>query len=492
MIQGYPGIPSVFPGDSLHLHVSTDAPQFRVDFYRQGQALEFLKSSHWLTGQNFPPGTSDLDWGWPKYQFSIPGNWRSGVYIAILIEGDGHGNARTNSPAISDGRSARALFVVKSVTPGQTAHILYKLPLFTYQAYNEPSPNASFYDGSSKVTLRRPGGGTGATPWDAVTDVYDSTSPRQTFIHWDAIFITWLEKNGYVIDYCTDLDVHENIANFLSSYRLLLSVGHDEYWSEEERGNVEAFIQNGGNVAFFSANTCWWRVHVVDNNTAIVCDKSVHQGDNVAFDQWLRFNPETKFTGVSYQHAGGWWDGPRDALGYTVQHADHWLYNGTGIAEGVVFGADERLVGYECDGALHSEFFGTKIANQSDGTPYNFLILGFAPLGPGWEDRFDGANAAATMGIHTRNGIVFTAATVDWGRVLSQWATSRGGNYPQRIGAPYLQTRSYSGTSSRRLRHARCRGKHFCSLLREHAKPIPRRGLSLSMEDLESNGASAR
>ena len=54
MIQGYSDQQSVIPGETLTLHVSTDAPQFRVDFYRQGQTLVFKQSSGWLTGQHLP------------------------------------------------------------------------------------------------------------------------------------------------------------------------------------------------------------------------------------------------------------------------------------------------------------------------------------------------------------------------------------------------------------------------------------------------------
>src|SRR5207247_2633147 len=59
----------------------------------------------------------------------------------------------------ADGRSAKALFVVRSATLGKTARILYKVPLFTYQAYNETGANGSLYSGAPKVTLRRTGGG---------------------------------------------------------------------------------------------------------------------------------------------------------------------------------------------------------------------------------------------------------------------------------------------------------------------------------------------
>src|SRR5438270_13681338 len=94
MIQGYPDRPSVLPGGALTLHVSTDAPQFRVDFYRQGQTLVFMGNlgGEWMAGQNVPQGRPNQDWGWPSYAFPIPGDWPSGAYIAIFIEGDANGN----------------------------------------------------------------------------------------------------------------------------------------------------------------------------------------------------------------------------------------------------------------------------------------------------------------------------------------------------------------------------------------------------------------
>jgi hypothetical protein len=422
MIRAYPNQSSIFAGQTLTLHVSTDRPKFRVSFYRQGQSLKLMQSSGWMVGQNFPLGLADKDWGWPGYVFSIPADWPSGAYIAMFHEGDSNG-VEVSAPdaTTADARDSKALFVVKNPQPGKSTCILYKVPLFTYQAYNEvvPRDGSSLYTGAGKVTLRRPGGGTGGTPWDFAPypDVYDTTSPRQTFAHWDAPFISWLEANGYTVDYCTDLDVHQNAHNILASYHVLLSVGHDEYWSAPLRQHVESFIRGGGNVAFFSGNTCWWRVHVEDNDTAITCDKSKHQGDAVEFDQWYRVDPENKVTGVSYRNGGGDWLGERDPAGYTVELANHWVYKGTKLQNGEVFGADERVVGYEADGALfHVGSSGFKEPDATDGTPADFVILGTYAL-PSWSAQ-DLSNRQATMGLYTNVGKVFTAATVDWARVL--------------------------------------------------------------------------
>jgi hypothetical protein len=67
-------------------------------------------------------------------------------------------------------------------------------------------------------------------------DYYDAMSPRQTFAHWHARFIQWLAQNGYSPEFCTDFDLHRE-PDLCRRYRLVLSVGHDEYWSEPMRRN---------------------------------------------------------------------------------------------------------------------------------------------------------------------------------------------------------------------------------------------------------------
>jgi hypothetical protein len=266
--------------------------------------------------------------------------------------------------------------------------------------------------------VHRPGGGIGGTPWDLGNfDPFDPTTPRQTFAHWDAPFIAWLERTGYRVDYCTDLDIHGDAGpELLRGYRLLLSVGHDEYYSDSMRTNVEHFVRSGANVAFFGGNTCWWRITFDDEFSF----RRVNNWSDVPDPD----HPENSLTGVSFRN-GGERDIDRNPLpvGYQAQHTDHWVYEGTGLCDGDRFGdrPDEYLVGYECDGA---HFDRARLARGlpvrptgDDGTPESFTILGVGDLSiSGWGR----GNRAATMGLLTNGGTVFTAATTDWPRVLAR------------------------------------------------------------------------
>ncbi|MCM2392090.1 N,N-dimethylformamidase beta subunit family domain-containing protein [Streptomyces albipurpureus] len=460
MIEGYVGRESVTAGGILALHVSTDAPIYRVRFYRLGNELELVRESVWQPGtlhsppphpDGHPAGASPaVDWNWPSVEFSIPDSWRTGIYLAHFIEG---GPGCEDSPPVLDGSTIegfeREFFIVRPRQPGKLSRILYKKSTFTRHAYNRSDRRdeeraASLYDNpvylrgedgggpGHQVSLHRPGG---------VIDL----------AYWDAPFISWLERSGYAVEYCTDLDLHENPA-LLTGYDLVLSVGHDEYWSQAMRTQVEDFVRAGGNVAFFSANTCWWRIHSIDGNSAFRSDTDHRVGDEYphlpATDQWWPPEPhgvgapENTLTGVSFRNGGMWassdgsWPGDRPRAGYSVQHAEHWVFEGTGLRDGSnggiqdALGAGTPLIGYECDGAA---FFydaqGVARASGADGTPDSFLILGIHLLQPVHHDfhRFKHGHwnctvrepsitspRAATMGVFTAGGTVFTAGTTDW------------------------------------------------------------------------------
>jgi hypothetical protein len=491
MIRGYADDTSAFPGQTITFHVAADSPrQFRIDFYRQGATLEFKLSSDWMNAPAGDDHEPDQDWGvdatrsdgkfvagWPPFPFTVPFDWPSGAYIAMFVEGDGHGNSDPNQqPPIdtstADARSGKALFVVKNPLPGRLSQVLYKLPLFTYQMYNltvYTGIDGQLHGGAAYpsdktprfwVTLRRPGGGTGGTPWDVVyccggdppnQDPLDLGSYRQTFVHYDAKMISWLESNGYRVDYCTDMDIHrDDDLSLLSPYALVLSVGHDEYYSTEMRNHLEAYIANGGNMAFFSGNACNRRLifPVIDDNGQPDLSLPPARYDGGPHD--LRFitrdsawatvpwdqepnapgRPEDSLTGVGFPH-GGERNYPVPAndlqkVGYTVQYTTYWPFEQSGLADGDTFGKELCIVGYECDGAPFDKNAPPPVAPLFSGSGGSVGLLalytppGLVILGTGDTSVWPNQNGAATMAVYSNTGTVFTGATTDWARPLAQ------------------------------------------------------------------------
>jgi hypothetical protein len=427
MIQGYPEESSPFPGDTIVVRASTDAPWFRIDAYRQSETLKYVSSSGWLAGTFAADHRNEDDWGkdgiapdgnfaagWAAFRYHVPGDWPSGVYILMFVEGDANQTPRSPLPdtSSSDARTGKAMIVVKNPQPGIISQVLYKVPLFTYQAYNAVGGNSIYQ--RHDVHFHRPGGGTGGTPWDAWNfDPFDGTSsPRQVFAHWDAPFIAWLESAGYRIDYCTDLDVHRDGMALLANYALVLSVGHDEYYSEPMRHALETFRNAGGNIAFFSGNTCWWRAEFDQADRLLMLGQQTIQNWSGAVGR-----PEDSLTSVSYRNAGEG-DQVRPRVGYTAQHTEQWPFEGTALHQGDGLGDRDGIVGYECDGAPCAVPGPLPIEptfnNLNDGTPSGLMILGTADT-----NSFSGpqGNHTATMGMYSQSGTIFTGATTDWPRV---------------------------------------------------------------------------
>lgn len=424
MIRGYPEPVSVAAGDVIKLRISADEPVVHVAVHRLGAGQPPVAVLGPLPAEHYPDGPCHEPWDWPAHRLVTDGAWRSGVYVASLhpCRGGDHGACLPAERPPVDARDGRILFVLRPAPGSAPAPLLYKIPLSTYHAYNATGGGSLYLGGSldphtglRTVTLSRPGGGTGGDlSFPEAVDVYDPDTPREGVAHWDLPFLTWLERAGYVADVCTDLDLDRD-PGLLDGHAALVGAGHDEYWTAGTREAVEGFVRRGGSAAFFSGNLCFWRVQL-DGDRLTCRHPPVATAD---CDQWWRIRSETALSGVSYRNGGGWWTGPRDPVGYTVVDSGHWVYEGTDLADGDVFGAEQRLVGYECDAAPLDLRDSRRIrVVPMPGEPAVHL-LGVARLGPGWQDRPHRERAAATMVTSEPGGVVFTAGTTDWPRLLA-------------------------------------------------------------------------
>ncbi len=408
-VTGYCWPQSIAAGGTVALHLSSaGARDVSVEVARVGGTRDIVWSDTIAAGQHPTPlHAYSQGCGWPAAAtLAIGSDWRSGYYEVVLtIDVDG----KT--------RRDHAFFVVRPRADSSNT-ILLELATNTWHAYNDFGGH-NLYTGATTVSLQRPMSRgylykpSGAGRRVATTHPPDpdmNTHVGYLRFHrlsgyagsagwpdWELPFLQWAEREGYGVDLCTNADLEDH-PTMLASYRLLLSVGHDEYWSGQMRDTVEGFIADGGNVAFFSGNTSFWQVRMEDHTpqgpaASMVGYKGQFKDDPVfgtdrigeltsIWSDHVIGRPENQMTGVSFARGGYHRIGKRvtNGLGgYIIHRADHWLFDGTGIGYGDVLGADATIVGYECDGCAFTYVDGLPYPTGEDGTPESFVILGTAP-----------------------------------------------------------------------------------------------------------------
>jgi hypothetical protein len=461
MLDGYCWPQSALPGEEIALHVSSSGP-FGIEVAREGGERGVVWRADAVAGIEHlvPPHASAEGCGWPP-TVTIPVDeaWRSGFYSVRLT---------------TDDEDAHAFFAVQ---PAATrAPILLVLSTSTANAYNDWG-GPSLYTGGTRVSFERPlARGFLAKPepaarkaqalpdrealgyfaWASEHDL-SPWSGGAGWWTWERPFVAWAEREGFSIDVAVSQDLEEH-PDVLDGHRLLLSVGHDEYWSWGMRDTVEAFLSVGGNAAFFGGNTCWWQVRFEDDCRAMTCFKYRADDDPVvgtpdehlltgAWPDRRIGRPESTMTGLSFARGGYSRYGlgvPRASGAYTVWRPEHWAFEGTGLRYGDALGLRDAIVGYEVDGCELTTIDGLPVSTHMDGAPDALEVLATAParlwsqeeqpsryadepgelehvahvlFGEGWRDGLDrlrSNHAVVGSFTHPGGGVVFNAGCTDW------------------------------------------------------------------------------
>src|SRR5690606_36069852 len=113
--------------------------------------------------------------------------------------------------------------------------------------------------------------------------------------------LRFLERNGYDVSYMANVDAARE-GSLIQNHKVFLSVGHDEYWSKEQRDAVEAARNAGVRLAFFSGNEVYWKTRWENSadgsNTpfrTLVCYKEGILGENVCGG---KCDPSPEWTGL--------------------------------------------------------------------------------------------------------------------------------------------------------------------------------------------------
>jgi Domain of unknown function (DUF4082)/Bacterial Ig-like domain/Bacterial Ig domain len=358
------------------------------------------------------PSTGLVDcgnWG-ESASWEVPADAVSGIYFAKLV--------RDDEPS-SEG--SHVLFVVRD--DGGDSDLLFQTSDTTWEAYNHYGGN-SLYEGGPginpgrayEVSYNRPLTTRGTTPEDAP---FAAEYP----------LVRWLERNGYDVSYFTGVDAARSGDEVLD-HEAYLSVGHDEYWSGEQRENVEAARDAGVDLAFFSGNELFWKTRweeSIDGSgtdyRTLVCFKETHANAKIdpEADVWTgtwrdpRFSPpadggqpENSLTGAIFTVNSG-----TGAIEVPAAYGKMRLWRHTSVASlapGQTATLANATLGYEWDEDLDNGFRPAGLAHLSSTTmevPERVLDYG-SNYGPAT------ATHHLTLYRAPSGALVFGAGTVQW------------------------------------------------------------------------------
>ncbi|MGO4584081.1 N,N-dimethylformamidase beta subunit family domain-containing protein, partial [Arthrobacter sp. 2RAF6] len=440
-IQGYGTSMSVNIGQTISFKILTPASAYHIDVYRLGyyQGLGARKvASNLLPSVALPQSqpacntysdTGLIDcgnWG-VSASWAVPSTAVSGVYIARLVRNDTNGAS-----------------IVPFVVRNDAAHsdMLFQTSDETWQAYNTyggnslysctvacPPGNPQAYKAAFKVSYNR--------PFNSAAD----DQGRSWLMYSEYPMIRFMEANGYDMSYMSGNDVATK-GSLLLNHKTFMSVGHDEYWSGDQRANVEAARDAGVNLAFFSGNEVFWRTRWEPSaagpstpGRTLVAYKDTHFNaptDPVAWTGTYRDprfgtstgggNPENSLTGQFFVVNSGTTD-----ITVPSQYSALRMWRNTTIATmapgtTVTLGAGIGTLGYEWDIDADNGFRPAGLFKMSATTNTSAEV--FTDYG---SQTATGKTATHNLTMYraSSGAIVFGAGTVQWPWGLDGFTTGK-------------------------------------------------------------------
>lgn len=388
-IEGFCSHSSIRPGETLRVYVSTNpASKYRVEIFRLGY-YGGSGGRHMRTIGPFlgtaQPGPAEepkqlVQCRWKvAFELPIPNNWLSGVYLGKLT-------------AAENGYESYIVFIVRD---DRKTDLLFQCSDTTWQAYNRWPAWRSLYDWKDNKWHTAPGA---EISFDRPYSLYYNKLPAGLvpctngsgeFLLWEHPLSFWLEKEGYDVSYISNLDTHTD-AQGLMRAKGFLSVGHDEYWSQEMYDHVTAARDAGLHLAFLSGNSVSGRILFkpgADGRPNRIFGRHESGGSH-------HFTNDKDLMGVKSYGVG--------AADWTCRAPDHWVFTGTGMKEG---DSIPQLVGWEYHGPP-----------MRDDPTLVVLAQGRTRRNRQETDR----QYAAVIYTAAKGNFVFNAATCWWNMLLSR------------------------------------------------------------------------
>lgn len=391
---------SVAAGETLRVYVNASSrvtgSVWRLGYEPSGRGRRVADLGAWDAPRQPPPsfeastGLVACDRWEPTVSVPIEADWKSGVY-AVRFD--------TSADPV---RSAEAIFVVR---PRSTPDVVVNVPVTTWAAYNLWGSRSLYAGGAfnglpaaSEVSFDRP-----MSP--QVTPLWE-LEQGHPFYTWEYPLVRWIEREGFDVGYVTNVDLHRGD---LPAGRLLVSAGHDEYWSPEMRATLERALGAGMSLFWAGANGLCWSVRfdssAIGEDRAMTCYKDPWPDPLMAtaperatgrWAEWPLSWPESDTLGVRWVD---WdWALNRRPAAWIARATTHPVFEGTGLSSGDRVAG---VIGDEWDAFDPTSAVASKIT-----------ILGES-------EELNGANVGPSRG-HTvlhRNdggGLVFASGTTSW------------------------------------------------------------------------------
>jgi len=179
----------------------------------------------------------------------------------------------------------------------------------------------------------------------------------------------WLEREGFPYDLYAEQQLDDGTLD-LSKYQVLMISVHPEYWTRKMYDRVKHWVFNeGGRLMYLGGNGLNCEVELSADGAMFVRNGAITSlspsGMGGAESRFaMRHESEANLLGVVFTEAGVMTSAP-----YRVVDHNHWVFEGTGLNQGEIFG--EKCLHQRCPGGAS----GHETDKVSPSSPKNVHVL---------------------------------------------------------------------------------------------------------------------
>lgn len=204
--------------------------------------------------------------------------------------------------------------------------------------YTDPSHHTWGCEDYAPLSFDRPEPMNHIDPAEQPTDPIEGRNGcHQAQAEWR--LLAWLEREQMPYDYYAETQLHDGTLD-LDRYKVLILSTHPEYWTRAMYRRLKNWVfEQGGRLLYLGGNGLNCEVELLPNQQMICHNGKLKSlwADGIGAESRfaLRVESEANLLGVVFTPAG-----IMTAAPYKVEDGSHWLFRGTNLKTGSVFGTE--------------------------------------------------------------------------------------------------------------------------------------------------------